>query len=86
MLAIGACDMLRRMHSQLRINGDHRLPHVRRRRQVPGDAEPARGQGRLEASNLHHADQPLLQVRPDGDAARNGSGGEAARRRPRRQE
>jgi hypothetical protein len=78
--------MLRGLHPELRIHGDPRLPHVRRRRQVPGDAEPAGGEGQLEAGHLHDADQPVLQVRPDGDAARDGGRGEAAHRRHQEQE
>lgn len=72
--------MLRGVHCQLRIHGHTRLPHVRRRRQISGDTEPPGGKDQLEAGDLHDADQPVLQVRPDGDPGRDGDRGEAARR------
>jgi hypothetical protein len=78
---VGAGHLLRCVHPELRIHGNPRLPHVRRRRQLPSDAEPAGGKDQLEAGHLHDPDQPVLQVRPDGVAARDGRRGEAAARR-----
>uniref|UniRef100_A0A0A9DR86 Uncharacterized protein n=1 Tax=Arundo donax TaxID=35708 RepID=A0A0A9DR86_ARUDO len=54
--------MLRRLHSQLRIHGHPRLPHVRRRRQVSSHAEPAPGEDQLKAGDLHDPDQPVFQI------------------------
>lgn len=73
--------MLRAVHGQLRVDGRARVPHVRRRRGVPGDAEPPRGAAELQDRHLHHADQPAVQVRADGDADRDGRRGEDPRRR-----
>lgn len=76
-----ASDMLPAVHAQLRCNGGARLPHVRRRRAVPGDAQPPVGEAQLQGRHIHDAAQPGHQVRTGGDADRCRRRGEDPRRR-----